>query len=83
VGIALIFGVVAYFLIKFGFPLPPIVMGLLLGPIAEESLRQSLVVSDGSWTIFMIKPISAAFLIVTALIVLRKAYVLIFPKESG
>ncbi len=83
VGIALIFGVVAYFLIKFGFPLPPIVMGLILGPIAEESLRQSLVVSEGSWTIFIIKPISAAFLIVTALIVLRKAYVLIFSKESG
>jgi len=83
VGIALLFGVVAYFLIKFGFPLPPIVMGLILGPIAEESLRQSLVVSEGSWTIFIIKPISAAFLIVTALIVIRKAYVLAFSKESG
>ncbi|MGD8986215.1 MAG: tripartite tricarboxylate transporter permease, partial [Desulfobacteraceae bacterium] len=78
VGIALLFGVIAYFLIKFGFPLPPIVMGLILGPIAEESLRQSLVVSEGSWTIFITKPISAAFLIITALIVIRKAYVLVF-----
>jgi putative tricarboxylic transport membrane protein len=57
-------------------------MGLILGPIAEESLRQSLVVSDGSWTIFVTQPISAAFLIVTALIVVRKACVLISSKES-
>jgi putative tricarboxylic transport membrane protein len=55
---------------------------LILGPIAEESLRQSLVVSEGSWTIFITQPISAAFLIVTALIVVRKACVLISSKES-
>ncbi len=83
VGLALIFGVVGYFLTKFGFPLPPIVMGLLLGPIAEESLRQSLVVSDGSWAIFVTKPISAVFLLVTALIVIRKAYVLLFKKDPS
>ena len=83
VGLALIFGVVGYFLTKFGFPLPPIVMGLLLGPIAEESLRQSLVVSDGSWAIFVTKPISAVFLLVTALIMVRKAYVLLFKKDPS
>jgi len=77
----MVFGVIGYFLIKFGFPLPPVVMGLLLGPIAEEGLRQSLVVSDGSWMIFISKPISAVFLAVTALIVIRKAYVLLFKKE--
>jgi len=56
-------------------------MGLLLGPIAEEGLRQSLVVSDGSWIIFLTKPISALFLAVTTLMVLRKAYVLLFSKN--
>jgi putative tricarboxylic transport membrane protein len=80
VGLALIFGVVGYFFTKFEFPLPPIVMGLILGPIAEEGMRQSLMVSDGSWTIFMTKPISAAFLLITVFIVIRKAYVLLFPK---
>ena len=80
VGLALLFGVLAYFLIKFRFPLPPIIMGLILGPIAEESLRQSLVVSDGSWMIFITKPISAIFLGVTALIVIRKTYVMLFRK---
>jgi len=50
---------------------------------AEEGLRQSLVVSDGSWTIFVTKPISAVFLLVTALIVVRKAYVLLFKKDPS
>ncbi|MBW1942120.1 MAG: tripartite tricarboxylate transporter permease [Deltaproteobacteria bacterium] len=81
VGLALIFGVLGYFLTKFQFPLPPILMGLILGPIAEESMRQSLVASSGSWTIFVTKPISALFLMATALIILRKIYVLIFSKE--
>lgn len=83
VGLALIFGVVGYFFTKFEFPLPPIVMGLILGPIAEEGLRQSLMVSDGSWTIFMTKPISAVFLSATVLIMVHKAYVLLFPKDSS
>jgi putative tricarboxylic transport membrane protein len=81
VGTALVFGVIGYFLTKFAFPLAPIVMGLILGPIAEEGLRQSLMVSNGSWAIFFTKPISAVFLGVTALIVMRKAYVLLFPKD--
>ena len=78
----MIFGVVGYFFTKFEFSLPPIVMGLILGPIAEEALRQSLMVSDGSWTIFMTRPIAAVFLSVTVLIMVHEAYVLLFPKDS-
>jgi putative tricarboxylic transport membrane protein len=81
VGTALVFGVIGYFLTKCGFPLPPILMGLILGPIAEESLRQSLVVSDGSWTILVTKPISAIFLAITLVMVLRKAYNLLFSAN--
>lgn len=82
VGIALVFGIIGYILNKFGFPLPPILMGIILGPIAEESLRQSLVVSNGSWTILFTQPISAVFLGVTAVIVLRKAYIMLVKKDG-
>jgi putative tricarboxylic transport membrane protein len=83
VGLALIFGVIGYLLNKFGFPLPPILMGIILGPIAEEGLRQSLMVSEGSWSILMTRPISAVFLSVTTVILLRKIYVLIRQKDSA
>ena len=56
VALTLIFGLLGYFLTSFGFPLAPIIMGLVLGPIAEERLRQSLTVSDGSWLIFFSHP---------------------------
>lgn len=82
VGIALVFGVAGYLLTKFNFPLPPILMGIILGPIAEESLRQSLIVSEGSWTILVTQPISGFFLAVTAIIVLRKGYILAFKKDE-
>lgn len=82
VGIACVFGVVGYILNKYNFPLAPIVMGLILGPIAEEGLRQSLMMSKGSWSILVTQPISASFLVLSALIVVRKVYVLLFPKKS-
>lgn len=83
VGIACVFGVVGYVLNKYNFPLAPIVMGLILGPIAEEGLRQSLMMSKGSWSVLVTQPISASFLVLSALIVLRKVYVLLFSKKSA
>ena len=52
VWIMLIMGVVGYALKKFGFDPAPLVLGLVIAPIFEMSLRQSLIMSDGNWTIF-------------------------------
>jgi putative tricarboxylic transport membrane protein len=82
VGLSVAFGVLGYILLKLDFPLAPIVMGLILGPIAEEGLRQSLIVSGGSWLIFLHHPISAAFLAITVFVVFRKAYALVFTKSE-
>ena len=61
-------GIFSYILGKFGFPAVPIVLGLILGPIAEANLQRSLVMSDGSWTIFITRPISVTFIVLTVLI---------------
>src|SRR5438552_15881668 len=52
VWIMLIMGVVGYLLRKFDFDPAPLVLGLVIAPIFELSLRQSLVMSSGDWTIF-------------------------------
>ena len=52
VWIMLIMGVVGYLLRKFDFDPAPLVLGLVIAPILELSLRQSLVMSGGNWTIF-------------------------------
>jgi putative tricarboxylic transport membrane protein len=62
--IMFITGIVMYVLQKFGFPGAPFVLGIILGPLAEENLKRSLVMSNGSWLIFLKRPISLVFIIV-------------------
>jgi putative tricarboxylic transport membrane protein len=66
VWIMLIMGVVGYGLKKFGFDPAPLVLGLVIAPIFEMSLRQSLIMSDGAWLIFLQRPISVVLLAVSA-----------------
>jgi len=61
------FGLVGYFMRKMEYPGAPMVLGLVLGPMVETSLRQSLTLSYGSLGIFFTRPISAV-LIVCAII---------------
>lgn len=64
VKLMLIFGIGGFFLILLGFPVAPMLLGIVLGPIAETSLRQALILSDGSWSIFVKQPISLTFIII-------------------
>jgi putative tricarboxylic transport membrane protein len=63
--IMLFFGVLGYFLKKFDYEPAPLVLAFILGPMFEDSFRQSLIISGGSLLIFLGKPISAAFLLVS------------------
>jgi len=62
VWIMLIMGGVGYVLRKLDFDPAPLVLGLVIAPIFELSLRQSLVMSNGDWSIFFRRPISATLL---------------------
>jgi len=66
VWIMLIMGVIGYGLKKFSFDPAPLVLGLVIAPIFEMSLRQSLIMSDGAWTIFLQRPIALLLLAVSA-----------------
>jgi putative tricarboxylic transport membrane protein len=55
----LIFGVIGYVFKKLDYPLAPLVLALVLGDLAENALRQSLIMSQGSLAIFFTEPISA------------------------
>jgi putative tricarboxylic transport membrane protein len=63
-------GVAGYLLRKLGFELAPVVLGLVLGPMLEMSLRQSLALSGGSYAIFVQRPIAASLLAVAATLML-------------
>ncbi|MFD1422412.1 tripartite tricarboxylate transporter permease [Laceyella tengchongensis] len=61
------FGVIGYFLAKHDYPLAPLVLGLVLGPMIENNLRRALTASNGDWSVFVTHPLSLIFLIIAAL----------------
>lgn len=69
VWIFFIFGIIGYLLDKADYPLPPIVIGLILGELFESNLRQALT-SDPDWTLFFTRPISGVFIALTVLSIL-------------
>lgn len=62
------FGVLGYLLEKINFPLVSIILGLVLGPIAESELRRALSMSQGDFSIFIERPISATLLSIAFLL---------------
>jgi TctA family transporter len=61
-------GVVAYLLEENGFPISPLILGVVLGGMLEENLVSSLIKSDGSVLAFFSRPIAATLGVVTVLI---------------
>lgn len=74
VGALLFFGVLGYLMIKFGFPLTPLVLGFILGPLLETNLRRGLMLSQGDFMPFLTSPIAAVFLLVAAASVIFAIY---------
>jgi putative tricarboxylic transport membrane protein len=69
VGVAVFFGIVGYLAKKFDWPIPPLLLGFILGPKLEGYLRPSLSMSGGSMTIFFTRPISLGFILLTFLLI--------------
>ncbi|WP_104134726.1 MULTISPECIES: tripartite tricarboxylate transporter permease [unclassified Cryobacterium] len=59
VGILLVVGVLGFFMRRYGYPIAPMVVGLILGPIFENQLRRSLAISQGDPTALIASPIAA------------------------
>jgi putative tricarboxylic transport membrane protein len=70
VWVALVCGIVGYLMRKTGFDPGPLVLALALGAILERSFRQSLLISNGSLTIFVTRPVAAVILLCAAALVL-------------
>jgi putative tricarboxylic transport membrane protein len=68
-----IFGLGAFFLRKFDYPLAPAVLAIVLGPIAEPTLRQSLLLSSGDPSIFFIRPIAGPITVIAIILILLPA----------
>lgn len=63
--VMLAFGGIAYFLAIAEYPIVPMLLGIILGPMAESNLKRALTIADGSPLIFFTRPISLAFIVLT------------------
>jgi putative tricarboxylic transport membrane protein len=66
-GMLMIFGVLGYLMRLYGYPIAPVVVGLILGPMAEQQLRRALAISQGDWSTLVSTPLSAGLLAFAAL----------------
>ncbi|MDD7445633.1 MAG: tripartite tricarboxylate transporter permease [Clostridiales bacterium] len=65
VAVAIAFGFIGYFMKKFGFPGAPLVLGVILGPIAEKNLDRALQLSRNDWSVFFRRPIALTFILLS------------------
>lgn len=70
VGLLFAFGLIGYAMRRFDFPAAPLIVGLILAPMAEQSMRQALTISMGEWSTFVTRPLSGSLLAVAASLLL-------------
>ena len=88
--VMLVFGIVGYLMKKFEYEGAPLVLAFVLGPMMEQNLRKSLIMSQGDFSIFFARPLAAVFLIVALVLLispmipwLGKKRVLVAKKEAA
>lgn len=69
--LTVVFGLVGYYLSRHGYPLVPLILGLILGQIAEKNFHRALLTAAGSYAVFVTRPVSLIIFALTVLAVLH------------
>jgi len=83
VWLMLVFGVGAFFLRKLDYPVAPAVLAIVLGPITEPTLRQSLLLSSGDPTIFLTRPVAGPITVIAIILILLPLWKVIRDRMRG
>ena len=78
----MLFGLLGFILEHFNFPLAPMVLGIILGPMAENALQQSLLMAGGSYAIFVRRPICILLWCLILASIFYSAYSTIVKKNK-
>ncbi|MFE6957381.1 tripartite tricarboxylate transporter permease [Streptomyces sp. NPDC057696] len=81
-GIALAFGILGFLMRRTGYPVAPLVLGAVLGPLTETQFRRALTLAEGDWTVFVTRPLSAAILALAALALIGPLLIRLVRKPA-
>ncbi len=70
VGLLFVFGLLGYIMRRFDFPAAPLIVGLILAPLGEQSMRQALTISQGDWSTFFTRPLSGSLMAIATLLLI-------------
>ncbi|WP_242620473.1 tripartite tricarboxylate transporter permease [Senegalia massiliensis] len=79
--VMLIAGIIGYFMVKLKFPVSPVILGLILGPLMESNLRRSLLMSQGNLSIFYTRPITLVLLVLAIITLLSPIVSKVFKRK--
>ena len=74
-----VFGVVMR---RFDFPAAPVVVGMILGPLAEAQLRNAIAIGEGKWSVFLERPMSLTLLIIILLVLFLPRIIKLLTKNK-
>ncbi|MBS1155169.1 MAG: hypothetical protein H6R07_1093 [Proteobacteria bacterium] len=80
VGMLFAFGVLGFAMRRLDIPAAPLIVGMILGPLLEQSMRQALVISQGDWGTFASRPLSASLLAIAAALLVMPRLVSMLRK---
>jgi len=60
-------GIVGFLMRRYDFPTAPVIIGMILGPLAEQEFRRAMTISNGDWRVLVSQPLSATLLALAAL----------------
>jgi putative tricarboxylic transport membrane protein len=63
-----VIGVIGVIMRRFDFPVAPVIIGMILGPMSEVHLRRALSISQGDWLVFLKQPIACVFIVISVLV---------------
>ena len=63
-------GLLGVLMRRFDFPTAPVVVGMILGPLAEAQMRNALSIGEGHWGVFLQRPVSVLLLVIVAMVLL-------------
>ena len=69
VGVMIVFAMLGYFLNKYGYSMGALVLGLILGPIAEKGFAQGILLGKGSFSIFFTRPTCIVLIVLTVILI--------------